>query len=168
MYFHFKFFYILIARILCTKNRIITIFYLVSRSYDKCIERRTQIQDNFFTFVFKLCHNDPVLYKSLEIFSFFLWKCVKVKRATMRISIRWVWGVDKQDSICIMEFLLYTINNNLMLSQNIPFHHKMIIYLNTKMFFLLFFYAYSEICCREDKESFILSATPYLLWPPCW
>ena len=86
----------------------------------------------------------------------------------MRISIRWVWGVDKQDSICIMEFLLYTINNNLMLSQNIPFHHKMIIYLNTKMFFLLFFYAYSEICCREDKESFILSATPYLLWPPCW
>ena len=82
------------------------------------------------------------------------------------ITIRWVRGVDKQDSTCIMEFLLCTINNNLMLSQNIPFHHKMIIYLNTKMFFLLFSYAYSEICSRENEESFMLSATSYLLWPP--
>ena len=83
----------------------------------------------------------------------------------MGVTISWVRGVDKQDSTCIMEFLLYTINNNLMLSQNIPFHHKMIIYLNTKMFFL-FVYAYTEICRRENKDSFILSATSYLLWPP--
>ena len=108
----------------------------------------------------------PFYINLLKYFYSFLWKCVKVKRAMMRISIRWVWGVDKQDSICIMEFLLCTINNNLMLSQNIPFHHKMIIYLNTKMFFLLFSYAYSEICSRENKESFMLSATSYLLWPP--
>ena len=104
---------------------------------------------------------------SWNIFVLFI-KCVKVKRAGTRITIRWVRGVDKQDSTCIMEFLLCTINNNLMLSQNIPFHHKMIIYLNTKMFFLLFSYAYSEICSRENKESFMLSATSYLLWPPCW
>ena len=95
-------------------------------------------------------------------------KCVKVKRAGTKIAIRWVRGVDKQDSTCIMEFLLCTINNNLMLSQNIPFHYKMIMYLNTKMFFLLFSYAYSEICSRENKESFMLSASSYLLWPPCW
>ena len=132
-----------------------------------CILKYLIKEDVNNIFSIKFYHNDLFLQISWNIFILFM-KCVKVKRAGTRITIRWVRGVDKQDSTCIMEFLLCTINNNLMLSQNIPFHHKMIIYLNTKMFFLLFSYAYSEICSRENKESFMLSATSYLLWPPCW
>jgi hypothetical protein len=64
-----------------------------------------------------------------------------------------------------MEFLLNTINNNLMLSQYIPFHHNDHISKYQCSFYYLV-YAYS-IFQKGNNNSFILSAPSYL-YPSCW